>query len=102
MQCIASQQSKPSAAIKEFFLQARMSAVARLTACPRLTLAACRVVRSTATRQTALLSTSSARTDIDSAAKFIGAGAATVGVAGSGAGIGSGKLRRPVLYQNRK
>ena len=29
------------------------------------------------------------RTDIDSAAKFIGAGAATVGVAGSGAGIGS-------------
>ena len=27
--------------------------------------------------------------DIDSAAKFIGAGAATVGVAGSGAGIGS-------------
>merc|ERR1712018_435801 len=28
------------------------------------------------------------RKDIDSAAKFIGAGAATVGVAGSGAGIG--------------
>lgn len=27
--------------------------------------------------------------DIDSAAKFIGAGAATVGVAGSGAGIGT-------------
>ncbi len=35
------------------------------------------------------LSTSSPRADIDSAAKFIGAGAATVGVAGSGAGIGS-------------
>ncbi|XP_015783424.1 ATP synthase lipid-binding protein, mitochondrial [Tetranychus urticae] len=33
--------------------------------------------------------TSSIRNDIDSAAKFIGAGAATVGVAGSGAGIGS-------------
>ena len=31
----------------------------------------------------------SANKDIDSAAKFIGAGAATVGVAGSGAGIGS-------------
>ena len=30
-----------------------------------------------------------ANRDIDSAAKFIGAGAATVGVAGSGAGIGS-------------
>ena len=35
------------------------------------------------------LQTTSANRDIDSAAKFIGAGAATVGVAGSGAGIGS-------------
>ena len=35
------------------------------------------------------LSTSAGKSDIDSAAKFIGAGAATVGVAGSGAGIGS-------------
>merc|ERR1711979_137476 len=34
--------------------------------------------------------TSAPKSDIDSAAKFIGAGAATVGVAGSGAGIGSG------------
>ncbi|NXA73415.1 AT5G1 synthase, partial [Thryothorus ludovicianus] len=34
-------------------------------------------------------SRSSARPDIDTAAKFIGAGAATVGVAGSGAGIGT-------------
>ena len=33
--------------------------------------------------------TTSPQRDIDSAAKFIGAGAATVGVAGSGAGIGS-------------
>jgi len=33
--------------------------------------------------------TSAARRDIDTAAKFIGAGAATVGVAGSGAGIGT-------------
>lgn len=33
--------------------------------------------------------TSVARRDIDQAAKYIGAGAATVGVAGSGAGIGS-------------
>lgn len=33
--------------------------------------------------------TSVARRDIDTAAKFIGAGAATVGVAGSGAGIGT-------------
>jgi len=44
--------------------------------------------------------------DIDSAAKFIGAGAATVGVAGSGAGIGSvfgsliiGYARNPSLKQ---
>merc|ERR1712198_45865 len=44
--------------------------------------------------------------DIDSAAKFIGAGAATVGVAGSGAGIGSvfgsliiGCARNPSLKQ---
>ncbi|XP_053661233.1 ATP synthase lipid-binding protein, mitochondrial-like [Anopheles marshallii] len=47
-----------------------------------------------------------ARRDIDSAAKFIGAGAATVGVAGSGAGIGTvfgslivGYARNPSLKQ---
>lgn len=52
------------------------------------------------------LQTSAARRDIDSAAKFIGAGAATVGVAGSGAGIGSvfgsliiGYARNPSLKQ---
>merc|ERR1712203_787331 len=46
------------------------------------------------------------KSDIDSAAKFIGAGAATVGVAGSGAGIGSvfgsliiGYARNPFLKQ---
>ncbi|XP_050538777.1 ATP synthase lipid-binding protein, mitochondrial [Daktulosphaira vitifoliae] len=44
--------------------------------------------------------------DIDSAAKFIGAGAATVGIAGSGAGIGTvfgsliiGYARNPSLKQ---
>jgi len=35
------------------------------------------------------MSTSVVRRDIDSAAKYIGAGAATVGVAGAGAGIGT-------------
>lgn len=52
------------------------------------------------------LHTTSIRRDIDSAAKFIGAGAATVGVAGSGAGIGSvfgsliiGYSRNPSLKQ---
>lgn len=52
------------------------------------------------------LHTSAVTKDIDSAAKFIGAGAATVGVAGSGAGIGSvfgsliiGYARNPSLKQ---
>jgi len=56
--------------------------------------------------QTRSLQTSAVRSDIDSAAKFIGAGAATVGVAGSGAGIGSvfgslivGYARNPSLKQ---
>ncbi|KAF7240361.1 ATP synthase F(0) complex subunit C3, mitochondrial, partial [Varanus komodoensis] len=50
--------------------------------------------------------TSSVSRDIDTAAKFIGAGAATVGVAGSGAGIGTvfgsliiGFARNPSLKQ---
>jgi F-type H+-transporting ATPase subunit c len=50
--------------------------------------------------------TSAVKKDIDSAAKFIGAGAATVGVAGSGAGIGTvfgsliiGYARNPSLKQ---
>jgi len=57
-------------------------------------------------QQERMLSTSVIRRDIDSAAKFIGAGAATVGVAGSGAGIGSvfgsliiGYARNPSLKQ---
>merc|ERR1712071_122741 len=52
------------------------------------------------------LQTSAVSRDSDSAAKFIGAGAATVGVAGSGAGIGSifgsliiGYARNPSLKQ---
>merc|ERR1711944_297564 len=50
--------------------------------------------------------TSAARQDIDQAAKYIGAGAATVGAAGPGAGIGSvfgslviGYARNPSLKQ---
>ncbi|XP_051918548.1 ATP synthase F(0) complex subunit C3, mitochondrial-like [Hippocampus zosterae] len=50
--------------------------------------------------------TSTVSRDIDTAAKFIGAGAATVGVAGSGAGIGTvfgsliiGYARNPSLKQ---
>merc|ERR1712107_516288 len=83
----------------------RMSAIARLTINPRLAPTAFRNVRPAPMSQ-ALLSTSAAKQDIDSAAKFIGAGAATVGVAGSGAGIGSvfgsliiGYARNPSLKQ---
>lgn len=50
--------------------------------------------------------TSAVQKDIDQAAKYIGAGAATVGVAGAGAGIGSvfgslviGYARNPSLKQ---
>nr|AOR07044.1 mitochondrial ATP synthase subunit 9 precursor [Enchytraeus cf. crypticus SL-2017] len=53
-----------------------------------------------------LFQTGATRRDIDQAAKYIGAGAATVGVAGSGAGIGSvfgslviGYARNPSLKQ---
>merc|ERR1712168_519213 len=47
------------------------------------------VPTTTAIVQTSSLQTSATTRDIEAAAKFIGAGAATVGVAGSGAGIGS-------------
>ncbi|XP_076800302.1 uncharacterized protein LOC143445239 [Clavelina lepadiformis] len=52
------------------------------------------------------IQTTAVQNDIDTAAKFIGAGAATVGVAGSGAGIGTvfgsliiGYARNPSLKQ---
>ena len=80
-----------------------MSAIARLSISPRLAMA---WMRPASAQATSLLHTSSAKQDIDSAAKFIGAGAATVGVAGSGAGIGSvfgsliiGYARNPSLKQ---
>ena len=65
-----------------------------------------RPILSTSAAANKLISTSSVRTDIDSAAKYIGAGAATVGVAGAGAGIGTvfgslviGYARNPGLKQ---
>jgi len=83
-----------------------LSAIARLAVSPRLTLAAVRSMRPATVQATQCLSTSAPKSDIDSAAKFIGAGAATVGVAGSGAGIGSvfgsliiGYARNPSLKQ---
>merc|ERR1712212_637438 len=85
-----------------------MAAIARLSLlpCGRLSLIQRPVVRQFAVNQARALQTSTANRDIDSAAKFIGAGAATVGVAGSGAGIGSvfgsliiGYARNPSLKQ---
>jgi len=61
---------------------------------------------STLLNQIRSFQTSTTQRDIDQAAKYIGAGAATVGVAGSGAGIGSvfgslviGYARNPSLKQ---
>jgi len=61
---------------------------------------------STLSSQIRQFQTSAVQRDIDQAAKYIGAGAATVGVAGSGAGIGSvfgslviGYARNPSLKQ---
>merc|ERR1712244_118881 len=75
-----------------------MSAIARLSVSPRLSMAAWRSMRPATVQATNLIHTS--------AAKLIGAGAATVGVAGSGAGIGSvfgsliiGYARNPSLKQ---
>merc|ERR1712203_1302044 len=83
-----------------------MSAIARLSVSPRLSMAAWRSMRPATVQATNLIHTSAAKQDIDSAAKFIGAGAATVGLAGSGAGIGSvfgsliiGYARNPSLKQ---
>merc|ERR1712018_315552 len=96
----------------------RMSAITRIVAtnCSRSTIAqwqkpalSARWVQpavAAPVSQSRALQTTAQRKDIDSAAKFIGAGAATVGVAGSGAGIGSvfgsliiGYARNPSLKQ---
>jgi len=63
-------------------------------------------IQSLLSTQLRLFQTGAISRDIDQAAKYIGAGAATVGVAGSGAGIGSvfgslviGYARNPSLKQ---
>merc|ERR1712133_230211 len=73
----------------------RMSAIARLTIKPRLALTAVRNIRPAPMSQ-ALLSTSAAKQDIDSAAKFIGAGAGIGSVFGS---LIIGYARNPSLKQ---
>merc|ERR1712183_932472 len=85
--------------------QVNVSAVARLSMTRSLVFQ--RVVsRQVAMTQARAMQTTTTRPDIYSAAKFIGAGAATVGVARSGAGIGSvfgsliiGYARNPSLKQ---
>merc|ERR1712223_993501 len=93
----------------------RMSAITRIVAtnCSRRTIvqwqkpaSAAFWVQPASATQSRGIQTTVARKDIDSATKFIGAGAATVGVAGSGAGIGSvfgsliiGYARNPSLKQ---
>merc|ERR1712211_97743 len=72
-----------------------------LSVSPRLTLAAMSSIRPAAAQA---IHTTAVTKDIDSAAKFIGAGAATVGVAGSGTGSVFGSLiigyaRNPSLKQ---
>merc|ERR1712178_592398 len=71
-------------------------------------MAARQLIRSPALRMSLArnVAATTVRQDIDTAAKFIGAGAATVGVAGSGAGIGTvfgsliiGYARNPSLKQ---
>jgi len=81
----------------------RCPGCAGCASCPRCTLPISSYTGFSAARS---FQTSSRALDIDSAAKYIGAGAATVGVAGSGAGIGSvfgsliiGYARNPSLKQ---
>jgi F-type H+-transporting ATPase subunit c len=85
-------------------LAQRLPLLATSTAAPSASVSQSALVQYTLAARS--LHTSIARRDIDSAAKFIGAGAATVGVAGSGAGIGSvfgsliiGYARNPSLKQ---
>merc|ERR1712119_156845 len=82
---------------------ARLALPLARTVCVRSPLVARPLAAAPLTRS---LQTTTTSRDIDSAAKFIGAGAATVGVAGSGAGIGSvfgsliiGYARNPSLKQ---
>merc|ERR1712042_382006 len=63
--------------------------VARVSMRPHVIARPTVVPTTTALTQTFSLQTSATSRDIEAAAKFIGAGAATAGVAGSGAGIGT-------------
>ena len=89
--------------IRRLNVQAALSATRAIMAAPSASPVTMSIVPSNNTRQ---LHMTSVRRDIDQAAKYIGAGAATVGVAGSGAGIGSvfgnlviGYARNPSLKQ---
>merc|ERR1711962_1431987 len=66
-----------------------LRSVARVSVRPQMQMIARPTVVPTAIVPSSSLQTSATSRDIEAAAKFIGAGAATVGVAGSGAGIGT-------------
>merc|ERR1711872_1029862 len=74
----------------------RMSAIARLSLNPRLSLALVRNMRPLPIQTSQCLSTSAPKSDIDSAAKFIGAGAGIGSVFGS---LIIGYARNPSLKQ---
>merc|ERR1711990_1068179 len=73
-----------------------MSAIARLSVSPRLSMAAWRSLRPATVQATSLIHTSAAKQDIDSAAKFIGSGAGIGSVFGS---LIIGYARNPSLKQ---
>ena len=73
-----------------------MNSLCRVNVLPRINLVSrvaiaqrCAPVAVSSIQQTNAIHTTGVRRDIDSAAKYIGAGASAAGVAGSGAGIGS-------------
>merc|ERR1711992_365625 len=74
----------------------KMSAIARLSVSPRLSMAAWRSVRPATVQATNLIHTSAAKQDIDSAAKFVGSGAGIGSVFGS---LIIGYARNPSLKQ---
>jgi F-type H+-transporting ATPase subunit c len=98
-----------SGLIRQSIPLVRSAVSRRLNGVSRSSIAASQAFASRAVvpvQSTRTFQTSAVRKDIDQAAKYVGAGAATVGVAGSGAGIGSvfgglvtGLARNPSLKQ---
>merc|ERR1739838_985201 len=95
-----------SVVLSKLNLKSKMGCARMISASPMLARNIASLRPATSALVTRSFQTSTPSRDIDSAAKFIGAGAATVGVAGSGAGIGNvfgsliiGYARNPSLKQ---